>query len=77
MVPAGWIGPSGLFHLRSFHFPTAHLRDYIPALFDPCSDYRIVMRHPDRAELKFSMLLFMVVAPMAYYTIRGMFALFG
>ena len=47
-------------------FPTARL-----------SYYRAVMRRPDRAELEFTMLLFCVLAPLAYFTVRGLFALAG
>ena len=35
------------------------------------------MRRPDRAELEVAMLAFMVLAPMAYFTVRGMIALAG
>jgi hypothetical protein len=33
------------------------------------------MRQPDRAELDLTMLLFMVLAPLAYFTVRGLIAL--
>jgi hypothetical protein len=35
------------------------------------------MRRPQRADLDGAMLLFVVLAPMAYFTVRGLFALFG
>lgn len=35
------------------------------------------MRRPQRADLDGAMLLFMVLAPMAYFTLRGVFALVG
>ena len=35
------------------------------------------MRRPDKAELEFAMLAFMVLAPMAYFTVRGLMALVG
>ena len=35
------------------------------------------MRRPDKAELEFTILLFVVLAPMAYYTVRGLMALAG
>lgn len=35
------------------------------------------MRRPDKAELEFAILLFCVLAPMAYFTVRGLIALFG
>jgi hypothetical protein len=46
--------------------PTAHL-----------SDYRVVMRRPDRAELDLTMLLFLTAAPMVYFAVRGLIALTG
>jgi hypothetical protein len=35
------------------------------------------MRRPTRDELEFTMLLFLVVVPLAYFTVRGLFALLG
>ena len=35
------------------------------------------MRRSDKAELEFAMLVFNVYAPMAYFTVRGLMALFG
>jgi hypothetical protein len=35
------------------------------------------MRRPTFAELEFAILLLCVLAPMAYFTIRGLFALIG
>ena len=35
------------------------------------------MRRPDPDELKFAMLAFIVYAPMAYFTVCGLFALLG
>jgi hypothetical protein len=37
--------------------------------------YRIVTRRPDKAELEFTMLLFIVVAPVAYAIVWGLFEL--
>ena len=33
------------------------------------------MRRPDKDELKFAMLAFIVYAPMAYYAVRGLVAI--
>jgi hypothetical protein len=35
------------------------------------------MRRPDKAELEFAIVAFIVYAPMAYFTLRGLFALLG
>jgi hypothetical protein len=35
------------------------------------------VRRPEHTDLQFAMLLFMVVAPMAYFTLRGLIALAG
>jgi hypothetical protein len=35
------------------------------------------MRRPDRTELEFTILLFCVLAPLAYFTVRALFARVG
>jgi hypothetical protein len=35
------------------------------------------MRRPDKTELKFALLAFIVYAPMEYFTVRGLIALVG
>lgn len=35
------------------------------------------MRRPDKAELEFTMLALMVLAPLAYFSVRGLMALIG
>ena len=35
------------------------------------------MRRPDRSELEFTILLFLVVAPLAYFSVRGLVAIFS
>ena len=35
------------------------------------------MRRPDRAALEFTMLLFCVLAPLAYFAVQGLIAMFG
>lgn len=35
------------------------------------------MRRPTKTDLEFTMLLFLVLAPLAYFTVRGLIALFG
>lgn len=35
------------------------------------------MRHPDKAELDLAIFAFIVLAPMAYFTVRGLFAVFA
>lgn len=49
-----------------------------PALSYICKTWHVIpMRRPTLAELEFTILLFLVLAPLAYFTIRGLFALFG
>jgi hypothetical protein len=38
-------------------------------------DLASVMRHADKTELHGAMLLFLVLTPMAYFTVRGLVAL--
>jgi hypothetical protein len=35
------------------------------------------MRRPDRDELEFTMLMFIVLAPLGYWVVRALFALIG
>jgi hypothetical protein len=35
------------------------------------------MRRPDRTELEFAMVAFIVLAPMAYFMMRGLMAILG